>query len=204
MTIKKGLTLVELLIALIISILLIGGLIGFVFFSFSYLEDLNSSIEEFEFNKSLNRFFEKEFSRLVVVLPRKLNQIKIGNALYMLPTSLDLQKGFHYVKRSDPRQGIYFTLCSLNIRGRSLILSQREVLEGQIMEKSSDIELVPGVKFFQFLLYDSDADSAVGSWVGDWNTLSIPHLILIALKINFNGKSLDFFRIYRVQNRVLN
>ncbi len=194
---RKGLTLIELVISLLVGLLLIGGLVSFVFISVNYLNDLNSKIEQITIERALIRFFDQEFNNLLGVVPVKSNKIKIRNSLYFLPTEVDAGVVFRYVSNSNT-QGHYFLLKSLALKDGILYLIQRRVLEDKIDENEEITELLENVTYFQSISFDFESLNEQALWFPSGESSSFPKLICIRLSFNQKRKQINFFRCFRI------
>ncbi|MCS6961387.1 MAG: hypothetical protein NZT61_02640 [Deltaproteobacteria bacterium] len=201
---SKGLTLIEILIALVISIILIGGLIAYVFTSVSYVNDLNRRLEVLELEKSISQFFERQFASAVLIVPSRTSQIKIGTSIYLIPRRIDLDEGFHYIKKADPRSGVFFNMATIKVRDESLLLNERPIRENEISSEGQVITILGGVKRANFLFYDENADSPIGLWFPEWKNQSLPPLIAVSLLASHKNGKIKFFKIFKTHETVYN
>lgn len=72
--VTRGFTLVELLIALILSVILVGGLVTFVYNSTAYVQEINRTIERLEIERSISAFLQRELSSAVLFIPKNLHR----------------------------------------------------------------------------------------------------------------------------------
>lgn len=202
--VTRGFTLVELLIALILSVILVGGLVTFVYNSTAYVQEINRTIERLEIERSISAFLQRELSSAVLFIPKKSTQIKLGNTVYLVPRQMFDDDIAVYVKKADPRSDYFFSLAAFRLDNGNLYLVERPALENQFSPSESQIQLLTGVRSFNLLFYDENADAPIGVWLPEWQYQSLPQLVMVSLIAEVNGSKVQVLRVLRTQTLLLN